>query len=78
MISADGIIRKFPLRQPSEKTVKKLHGLCRRNRPVIKISRKKNSIRFLFINDSQDFIQNIFLIFNHGKFIDSFSKVKIG
>ena len=73
MISADGIHRELPLCKPGKKPVKKLHCLRRRNRSVIKITGEKDPIRCFFINDPQDFIQNIFLIFDHGKLIDTFS-----
>ena len=44
---------------------------------LYKITGEKDPIRCFFVNDPQDFVQNIFLIFDHGKLIDTFSQVKV-
>ena len=60
------------------KRIKDLNRFCTWNRTVINIPRKQNAIRFLDSRSMENLRQNVFLILDHRKFIDSFSDVKIG
>ena len=61
-----------------QKRIKNLNRFRAWNRTVINIPGKQNAIRFLNFRSMENLRQNVFLIFNHRKFIDSFSDVKIG
>ena len=77
MISADSKDLYLPLRQSREKTVENLHRLGGGHSLVIDVPRQKNSLRLLPLRYGKYFVQNIFLILQHRKFIDALSDMQI-
>jgi len=78
MVSTDDKSRDLLCGQFRQKRIKNLNRFRAWNRTVINIPGKQNAIRFLNFRSMENLRQNVFLIFNHRKFIDSFSDVKIG
>ena len=78
MVSTDDKSRDLLCGKFRQKRIKDLNRFCTWNRTVINIPRKQNAIRFLDFRSMENLRQNVFLILDHRKFIDSFSDVKIG
>ncbi len=77
MVAADDKYLQLPLGQTVQKIVKKLHCLRTRHRFVINVSGDQNAVRIFLIDDVDHFCQYVFLILQHGIFIDPFSQMKI-
>ena len=61
-----------------QKRVKNLNRFCTWNRTVVNISGKQYAIWSLSFCSMQNLRQNVLLILDHRKFIDSLSDVEIG
>ena len=60
-----------------QEVVKQLHGFGRRNGLVVNVARQDHRIRFLPVDDVQDFFQNIPLVFQHAEFVDPLSQMQV-
>ena len=58
-----------------QKVVEEIDRLHRRNRFVIDIPGDDHRVRMLPVDQFDDPVQNIFLIFDHGKSVHTFSQV---
>ena len=77
MVSAYNKHFSISLRESAYESIKKTHGLCRRERFVIDISRYQNSLRLFFVYYCQDAFKYKSLIFYHREVIYPLSNMKI-
>ena len=61
-----------------QKIVEEHNGFGRRNGFIVNITRNQNTVGHFHINDAENLIQDRFLFFQHGKFIDTFSEMQVG
>ena len=59
------------------KIVQQTNRFGRRHSGVINITGNENQIRLFFLDNILNPLQNLFLVFNHGKLIDPFSDMQV-
>ena len=78
VVAADDQHRKAAFGQTVEKIIKKGDGLGRGNAFVIHIPGNQQGVRLHSIDDPENLGKNIFLVIQHGDFVDPLSKVQVG
>ena len=78
VIAADDQHRNLPFGQTAEKIVEQSHCLGRGDALVIDISGDQHRVGLFVVDDLQNLQQDVFLIFDHGDFIDPLADVQVG
>ena len=77
MVAADDQRGHLPLGQTAEEIIKQSHRLGGGYTLVIHVTGDENCINLFLIDDAEDLGENIFLIFDHGYFIDPLTNVQV-
>ena len=77
VVAADDEHFQLSLRELHEKLVEQLHRLGGGDGFVVDIPREDDRVRRLAVDDIDNLLEDVLLIFDHGKLVDPFPQMKI-